>query len=215
MELVEAVTTRMSIRGYKPTPVSRETILEILDIARWAPSGMNVQPWEFAVVSGPVLDEIKKAVQERRAASPPSPPDVPPVYMQRRARQVEEIARSMGGQEAYQKQMESRRAKGGRFYGTPAMIFIYNDAAFGMRNNLDVGLLVENILLVAHDKGLGCCVLGSASRCADLIGSIIKLPESKKIVTGFIIGYPDMSAPENAFPRLREPVESLITWCGI
>lgn len=215
MELVKAVTTRMSIRGYKSEPVSRKTILEILDVARWAPSGMNVQPWEFAVVSGPVLDEIKKAVQEKRAASPPPSPDMPPIYMQRRAKQVEEIVKSMGGQEAYQKHLQSRMAKGAQFYGTPAMIFVYNDKALGTRNNLDIGLLVENILLVAHDKGLGCCVLGVAATYADLIGSIIKLPEPKKIVTGFVIGYPDMSAPENAFPRMREAVESLITWHGI
>ena len=215
MELVEAVNTRMSIRGYKPDPVSRATILEILEIAHWAPSGMNVQPWEFAVVSGPMLDEIKKAVQKERETNPPSPPEVPPMYMQRRAKQVAEIAGSMGGEESYQKHMEARRAKGGQFYGAPAMIFIYNDVDFGARSNLDIGLLVENILLVAHDKGLGCCVLGSATACADVIGSIIKLPESKKIVTGLIIGYPDMSAPENGFPRLREPVESLITWHGL
>jgi nitroreductase len=215
MELVEAVTTRRSIRGYKPDPVSRETILEILNIARWAPSGMNVQPWEFAVVTGAVLDEVIKAVQKEREVNPLSPPDAPPMYKQRRARQVEEVAKSMGGQEAYEKHMKARAAKGARFYGTPAMIFVYNDNDFGTRNNLDIGLLVENILLVAHDKGLGCCVLGIAAAYSDLIGSILKLPDSKKIVTGFAIGYADMSAPENAFPRMREPVESLITWHGI
>jgi nitroreductase len=215
MELVEAVTTRQSIRGYKPDPVSRETILEILNIARWAPSGMNTQPWEFAVVAGPVLDEIITAAQKEREVNPLSPPDVPPLYKQRRAKQVEEAVKSKGGQEAYEKYMKARRAKGDRFYGTPVMIFIYNDKDFGARNNLDIGLLVENILLVAHDRGLGCCVLGIAAAYADLIGGILKLPDAKKIVTGFAIGYPDMSAPENTFPRIREPIESLITWHGI
>jgi len=217
MELVEAVTTRLSVRGYKPNPVSRETILEILNIACWAPSGGNLQPWDFAVVSGPLLDEIKKAVQEKRTTGPPPPRtgDVPPMYTQRRVRQIEERIKSVGGQEAYEKHMEARNIRSAQFYDTPVMIYIYNDKAFGTRINLDIGLLLENILLVAHSKGLGCCVLGDSSAYADLIGSIIKLPDSKKIVTGLAIGYPDMSVPENSFLRMREPVESLITWCGI
>ncbi len=215
MELVKAVTTRISIRAFKPEPVPRKLLLEILDIARWAPSGKNYQPWEFAVVAGSVFAEIKKAVQEKVSATPRPSSDMPLPYMQRRAKQIEEIAKNMGGQEAYQSHVKARAIKGMQFYGAPAAIFIYNDKTFALTWNLDIGLLIENILLVAHDKGLGCCVMGAFSAHADLIGRIIKLPDNKNIVAGLVIGYPDMSAPENSILRTREPVESLITWYGI
>ena len=77
MELEKAITTRRSIRGFKPAPVPKKLLLEILDIARWAPSGRNYQPWEIAVVGGPVLDELKRAINERVTTAVESYPDVP------------------------------------------------------------------------------------------------------------------------------------------
>ena len=210
MELIKAVTTRRSIRAFKPKPVSRKVILEVLDIARWAPSGMNLQPWEFTIVIGPVFDEIKNAVEERLPTTLHLPANIPEMYKQRRTKQIDEIVKSMGEQEAYQNYTKARAIKGARFYDAPAAIIIYNDKAFTTTRNLDIGLLVENILLVAHDKGLGCCVMGTFSTYSDLIGRIIKLPESKSIIAGLIIGYPDMNAPENSLPRSREPIESLV-----
>ncbi|MCK4331671.1 MAG: nitroreductase family protein, partial [Dehalococcoidia bacterium] len=52
MDLVEAIKSRKSVRGYKPTPVPKEILTEILDIAIRSPSGLNSQPWEFTVLGG-------------------------------------------------------------------------------------------------------------------------------------------------------------------
>ena len=52
MDIGEAIQTRKSIRGYKPHPVPKEILQEILEIATRAPSGMNTQPWEITVVAG-------------------------------------------------------------------------------------------------------------------------------------------------------------------
>ncbi len=50
-ELHELLKTRRSIRGYqKDKDVSEEHIRQILEAARWAPSGGNGQPWEFIVI---------------------------------------------------------------------------------------------------------------------------------------------------------------------
>jgi nitroreductase len=50
MELLEGLLTRRSVRKYAPRPVSREQVLEILRAGSWAPSGLNNQPWRFAIV---------------------------------------------------------------------------------------------------------------------------------------------------------------------
>ena len=52
------VKARRSIRVFKPDPVIDEDIARIVEAARWAPSGMNSQPWEFVVVKNP--DTIRK-----------------------------------------------------------------------------------------------------------------------------------------------------------
>jgi len=49
-EFLEFVKNRRSIRAFKPDPVPDEYIEKILEAARWAPSGINAQPWEFIVV---------------------------------------------------------------------------------------------------------------------------------------------------------------------
>ena len=78
MELVEGIKLRKSIRGYKPTPVSKEILAEILEIATRAPSGLNVQPWKLTVLGGEVLESLKKALQEQYLAGVERHPDFEP-----------------------------------------------------------------------------------------------------------------------------------------
>ena len=59
------VNERRSIRGYKPIPVPRELIEEVIEIAKRAPSSMNTQPWHFHVVTGEPLEMIRKGNTER------------------------------------------------------------------------------------------------------------------------------------------------------
>ena len=51
-----AITSRRSIRRYLPTPIPRETIAAILDVAARAPSGTNMQPWRLIALTGAPLD---------------------------------------------------------------------------------------------------------------------------------------------------------------
>ena len=49
-QVIETIKTRRSIRKFLDRPLSKELIIEILEAARWAPSGLNNQPWRFLVV---------------------------------------------------------------------------------------------------------------------------------------------------------------------
>ena len=57
MDVSEAIRTRRSVRRFQERPVSREQALELLDAARWAPSGLNNQPWRFVLVESPQIRE--------------------------------------------------------------------------------------------------------------------------------------------------------------
>ena len=52
MNVIDAVKERFSVREFLDKPVDKELVYKILDIARWSPSGHNLQPWEVAVVMG-------------------------------------------------------------------------------------------------------------------------------------------------------------------
>jgi nitroreductase len=48
--ILEVILTRRSIREFKAEPIPREALASILEVGRWAPSGLNNQPWRFAVI---------------------------------------------------------------------------------------------------------------------------------------------------------------------
>ena len=68
MEFETLVKERRSIRGYKPDPVPKEVIDEIIEIAKGAPSSMNTQPWFFHVITGEPLERIRQGNTERMLA---------------------------------------------------------------------------------------------------------------------------------------------------
>ena len=65
MELKEAIRSRKSVRQFKDTPVSQDIIKDILENAKWAASGGNLQPWQVHVLGGVALDELKNEVQQK------------------------------------------------------------------------------------------------------------------------------------------------------
>ena len=71
MQFDDVVLGRRSIRGYKPDPVPKALIAEIIGLAMRAPSSMNTQPWNFYVISGEPLDRIRAGNTERMVAGIP------------------------------------------------------------------------------------------------------------------------------------------------
>ncbi len=51
--LMEVIRSRRSVRRFDSRPVPEEDLMKILEAGRWAPSGANIQPWEFIVVKNP------------------------------------------------------------------------------------------------------------------------------------------------------------------
>ena len=74
MDILEALTTRKSVRGFKPDPVPREILREVLRVSGRAPSAVNSQPWEFFVLAGDVIDNIKRGnIEKARSGAAPNP----------------------------------------------------------------------------------------------------------------------------------------------
>lgn len=69
MEFKDIVARRYATKQFEPRPVPEETIQELLELVRWAPSGLNIQPWRIKVIS----DAETKALLE------PATPDEPQV----------------------------------------------------------------------------------------------------------------------------------------
>ncbi len=71
MSYDDVIMGRRSIRGYKPDPVPRALIEEVIALAMRAPSSMNTQPWNFYIITGEPLDRIRAGNTERNLAGVP------------------------------------------------------------------------------------------------------------------------------------------------
>ena len=61
MEVDEAIRSRRTHKAYRPEPVDRETLDELLDLARWAPNHHLTNPWRFRVLGPGALERLKRA----------------------------------------------------------------------------------------------------------------------------------------------------------
>lgn len=75
MDVLEAIRDRQCIRAFLKTSVSVEILTEILDVARFAPSGVNSQPWQVVAVTGDYQKKIGDEIIHARDKGIPENPD--------------------------------------------------------------------------------------------------------------------------------------------
>ncbi|MDO8491766.1 MAG: nitroreductase family protein, partial [Dehalococcoidia bacterium] len=101
MDLLEAIEGRISIRAYKTTPVPKENLVKLLEAARRSPSWANTQPWEFAVLGGGAIAEVKRRLEQKVAENAVSVPDMPwptlpDKYMDRQRENGKQVFATLG-----------------------------------------------------------------------------------------------------------------------
>ena len=219
MDISEAINQRKSIRAFKPDPVALDTLKEILEESIRAPSWANTQPWEFAVACGKPLEEIRAGFLEKGMTSPS--PDVPrpPEFPERYAARIRILDKQ--NRLVTQKDWESRRVQNFKHYGAPAVIYLLTRREFYYQTKglnvwalYDCGAVVENIMLLAPKYGLGTIVQAQAAVYPDVLRRVLEIPDSKIVILGIAIGYPDWDNPINQFRTEREPLDSITTWHG-
>ncbi|MBW6485960.1 MAG: nitroreductase [Syntrophobacterales bacterium] len=219
MDVMKAVTTRRSIRNFKADAVSESLIREILEAARWSPSWGNTQPWEIVVVTGEKLEKFKKANQQlqREGALPQPDTTMPATWPEHIKQRYNEIGKKVltalniprGDKEARLRYYSDMAA----LFGAPAMLLFCLDKEiareYGM---LDIGAILQTTCLLAHDRGLGTCILSATVLYPSMVREIIPLPSSKAIIMGAALGYPAAGKPVNEFERERAPLDSITLW---
>jgi len=218
MDVIEAIRTRRSIRGFKPDPVPGETLREILDIATRAPSGMNTQPWEITVVTGKTLDNIRQGNLEMLRSAAAANPAVPvrPFEGKYRERQIGvavQLFQSMGITEEDREKRAGWLQRGFRFFDAPAAFILSADkSVIASMAVFAIGSLSQTICLAALRYGLGTCIEDQGVRFPDVLRKCADIPESHQPVVSIAIGYPDWDFPANQVVSTREPLENVVTW---
>ena len=221
MELESVIRARRSIRAYRPEPVPAAVISEILDAARWAPSWADTQDWNVYVITGDSLERLRNGLRLRMQTEAPPTPDLPmpgkewPEPLQRRIGRLVDAQRERLAEASRAGAQAAATPGFADLFGAPALLVLAIDEGLApVYASFDAGLLVQTILLAAHGRGLGTCVMAMAVRYPDALREVLPETSDKRFLIGVALGYPDEQAPINDFERPRVQLKDFVTWVG-
>jgi len=135
------------------------------------------------------------------------------VFRERQVELAKEIFKIMGIPKGDREKQEAWNEKMMQFYDAPAVIIIVIDRKLqGEWPILDIGLVIENINLIALEYGLGTCVMRAVVDYPKRVREIAGIPESKRLIVGIAIGYPDWDHPINSLKTKREKIDNIVTF---
>lgn len=220
METIEKVMhQRFSCRAYLDKMPGRETIAQLLAAASLAPSGVNMQPWQVAVVMADTKHRLSEALVAAATAGTRPNPDY--VYYPEEWFEPYKSRRRETGLTLYKAlgiardDSEARREAWNnnyRFFGAPVGLLLFLDKRLGLGSWIDMGMFMQNLMLAATDHGLATCPQASLADYPHIVRRQLGYEDNWALLGGLSLGYPDPDAPANSFRLQRESVEAFTRW---
>ncbi|MBB5689306.1 nitroreductase [Roseomonas alkaliterrae] len=216
-----AITSRRSVRAFLGTPVPRETVERILDIAARAPSGTNMQPWRGYVLTGEPLRRLSDAlVAEAMAGTPVEgeyryyPEAFFEPYLSRRRKVGWDLYGLLGIAKGETEKMKRQHARNYTFFGAPVGIIFTIHRRLEIGSWLDYGIFLGNVMTAARGMGLDTCPQAAFAPHHRTIREHLPIPEEEVVVCGMALGHADPAAPENALVTERVPAREFCRFLG-
>jgi len=205
MKVSEAVAGRFSARAFLKQEVVPKQIRRILERARQAPSGGNLQPWHVYAVTGKSLEELKQLIRARQAdfprGEPPEynvyPPDLHEPYRSRRYQCGEDLYAAIGIPREDRPARLRQFARNLEGFGAPMVLFFSIDRVMGNSQWVHLGMFMQTIMLLAVEEGLHTCPQEAWSAFHGTVSGFLNMPDDQLFYCGMALGYADMSHPIN------------------
>jgi nitroreductase len=222
MTVTDAVRGRRSVRAFLDRPVERTLVAEILEAAARAPSGGNLQPWHVDVLTGPALAGLKARVGAAFAADPSGegteypvyPPALGEPWRSRRFACGEQLHASIGIARADRPARLAQFARNYDLFGAPVGLFFSIPRHFGPPQWAHLGMFMQNIMLLAVERGLATCAQEAWALVHKTVGACLDLPGERLFYCGMALGYADETHPINHWLTEREPLAGFVTFRG-
>lgn len=217
--VADAIRRRISTRAFRPEPVSEATLRAVLDAARWAPSGGNLQPWRVHVVMDAARDRLVAGVKAAIAANPFAseaeikvyPDQLWEPYRTRRYVLGEAMYDRLGCPKEDKAARLLHLARNYEFFGAPVGLFFSLDRRFDKGQWAHLGMLMQSIALVADEMGLSTCMQEAWAIRSRFVADFLNLPETEQVYCGMALGYADPNAAVNGLRSARAPLEEFVT----
>jgi len=213
-----AITSRRSIRAYLETPVAREDIEAILEVAARAPSGTNTQPWKVHVLTGAAKARLSDRIlavyadpaQNREHVEEYAyyPREWVSPFVDRRRKVGWDLYALLGLTRDNKAGMAAQHGRNYRFFDAPVGMIFTIDRVMEQGSWLDYGMFLQNIMVAARGRGLDTCPQAAFTQFHRIISEELGLPENEMVVCGMALGFADPDKVENTLVTEREPVSA-------
>lgn len=215
MKLFETLKQRKAVRAYLEKPVEKEKIHVILDAARHAPSGVNTQPWQVAVVMGNSKKTLQTKIETAFRAGNKGKADyeyyptqwIEP-YKSRRKDCGLQMYQTLKIERADKQRQMEQWAANYRAFDAPVMLLFFMDEHMQTGSYIDYGMFLQSVMLAAVDLGLATCPQASIADYPEIIKSELGYLDNRVLLCGMALGYEDKNALVNSYRTTREDVAS-------
>ncbi len=223
MNVSEAIDSRMSCRAFLSNPVPAQIVRTILETAKRAPSGGNIQPWHVTVLAGAPLQELLSDVCAKLSTNPGGegteydvyPKQLTEPYRSRRFKCGEDLYATINIARHDRSGRLQQFAKNFRLFGAPVVLFFAIERQMGVGQWVDLGMFMQSIMLLAREQGLHTCAQESWAVWHKTIESHLQLAPELMLFCGMALGYRDEEAPINRLRTERAPLDEFCVFRGM
>ena len=219
MNVTDAVAARRSVRGFLDRPVETDVLKDILTRAARAATGGNLQPWHIDLVTGSAMAEFKAMMMAKLlsgAMEEPAyaiyPPGLTAPYRDRRFAIGEAMYAEIGIPREDKAARRMWFARNFQFFGAPSGLFCTVDRQMGPPQWADLGMYLQNVMLLAVEAGLATCAQECWAVFPEAVTNFLGTPPERMLFCGMAIGFEDKAEPAN---RLRSPRAPEAEWLTV
>lgn len=215
MQVKQALHDRRSIRAFLDKPVSNEMIIDLLDSARWSPSGSNTQPWQVAILSGERKCRLQQQIEQAYLNGIKPQQDyiyypttwIDP-YQKRRMTCGLQLYKSLNIAKEDRSKRQQQWIANYHSFHAPVLLLFFMDKIMQTGSYVDYGMFLQSIMLSATEQGLATCAQAALCDYSGIIRDYLGYDDDKILICGMALGYADEEAPINSYRTQREEVSS-------
>lgn len=219
MDISKIIKSRFSSRNFLDKDVPVEVLSSLLDAARFAPSGVNTQPWHVVVLKNQSLKDASQIMLDKFDSEQVGSPEYDyyptqwfnPYALRRKNCGLRRFAAlGITRHDGEKRKREWRRNY--EFFGAPVGLIFLKDRRLGEGSYLDYGMFLQNIMLMATSLELATCAQASIAEYHEELRQHFNIEEHFLVVCGMALGYPNHQETGNSYRLPRESVDNFVNW---
>jgi nitroreductase len=218
----DVIKRRFANRAFTDDPVPRRTVEEILEVARFAPSGANIQPWRVYVLGGEEKDAISRALlqahnearDQHKSEYQYYASDLPEPYRSRRDQFGRLFYGSLGIAQTDIAARAGQTSKNYGFFGAPVGLLVTIDRRLEIGSWLDLGMFVQNVMIAAGARGLQTCPQETFSKYHVVLRKYLPISDDEMAVCGMSLGRAEAASASAGSLMPKVPVKEFAKFIG-